>query len=433
MKEKFCIICKRCGQKTVDEDNRNYCMKCGKKGLLSTQYGKPLIINTELSNLYRYKDWLPVQSEFKEMSSLPGCYQSENLAYALGLDNLWILFSGFWPEKGAVLESGSFKEFEAIGVLSRAIEQTNKVIVLSSAGNTGLSTIFVSRNLGIPAIVVTPESALANFKTPMETPDAPVFMISLKESVYKDCIAFVSRLDQCLPGVISEGGVYNIARRDFLGIPLLHAVSTMKNIPDHYFQAVGSGTGAIAAWEANSRLSGLKGLSHKTMRLHLAQNKPFTPIVHLWENQNLEKPFNADDVLSQVLTNPDPPYSITGGVFDALSATQGHTYGVDNNEIIDAKFIFETLEGIDIQYPSAACVAALKQAVKMGRVSQKDSILLHITGGGQQHLEKQKRLYPYQPTLVIEKDQIDIAVKEISFFLEDIKNGQNEPPRRIRH
>ena len=91
--------------------------------------------------------------------------------------------------------------------------------------------------------------------------------------------------------------------------------------------------------------------------------------------------------------------------------------------IINAKFIFETLEGIDIQYPSAACVAALKQAVKKKEVSPEDSILLHITGGGQRHLQKHKILYPYRPSLRVEKTEIDIAVREISGFLMHINNN----------
>ena len=76
--------------------------------------------------------------------------KSENLAHALGLKNLCILFSGYWPEKGAFLESGSFKEFEAIGVVSRVTERTDKVMILSSAGNTGLSTIILILKMTLP-------------------------------------------------------------------------------------------------------------------------------------------------------------------------------------------------------------------------------------------------------------------------------------------
>ena len=429
MNEKYCMICKNCGLKITDDTFNNYCTNCHKKGLLYTEYSRPIKINTTSSNLYRYMDWLPVNREFHNLRSIAGCYKSKKLAEELNLSNLWILFSGYWPEKGAFLESLSFKEFEAIGVLSRVTERTNKIMILSSAGNTGLSAIFISQKLGIPVIVAAPEYACVNFKTTIDDNNAPVFLISLKQAVYNDCISFVSKLVELVPEIIDEGGVYNIARRDFLGLPILHAGSIMKEIPDHYFQAVGSGTGAIAAWETSIRLSGMENYTDKSMCLHLAQNKPFTPVVNAWEKRKRDYKFKADHttrkqaekVLSHVLTNPFPAYSIKGGLFDALSDTNGNTYGVTNNEIKAAKLIFENLEGIDIQYPSAVCVAALKQAIENGNVSREDSILLHITGGGKLHLEKQKTLYPFKPSLTVKKNELDIAVQGISRFLKSIK------------
>jgi len=46
----------------------------------------------------------------------------------------------------------------------------------------------------------------------------------------------------------------NVARRDGMGTVMLEAAVTIGRAPDHYFQAVGSGTGGIAAWEASLRL-----------------------------------------------------------------------------------------------------------------------------------------------------------------------------------
>ncbi len=44
-----------------------------------------------------------------------------------------------------------------------------------------------------------------------------------------------------------------MARRDGMGTTVLSATTFIGRIPDYYFQAIGSGTGAIAAWEANLR------------------------------------------------------------------------------------------------------------------------------------------------------------------------------------
>ncbi len=70
---------------------------------------------------------------------------------------------------------------------------------------------------------------------------------------YTDAINLAARIAQ-LPGLISEGGARNIARRDGMGTVMLDAAVTIGKMPDHYFQAVGSGTGGISAWEASLRL-----------------------------------------------------------------------------------------------------------------------------------------------------------------------------------
>lgn len=414
----------------MQEDlNQIFCPSCQRESLLTSVYTKPLAVDSGSPNIFRYRDWLPVCSEFKGLSCLPGCFQSQNLARALGLDNLWILFSGFWPEKEASLESTSFKELEAVGVLSRIFERTRQIPVISSAGNTGLSTLFVSQRLGIPAIVVAPESACQDYRVPEKNGPGQALLISLKDADYRDCIEFVNRLEQELPGIVPGGGVYNIARRDFLGIPMLHAAFTMKDIPDHYFQAVGSGTGAIAAREANLRLNRFRIFPPKTTRLHLAQNRPYTPIVNLWENKPLDDQEKAGQVLAQVLTHPAPPYEVTGGIRDVLSHTQGQVYGVTNAEIQEAKSEFESREGMDIQFPAAAALAALKQAVRKRQVRPEDAILLHITGGGRERLHRERKSMIRPSALSLDKTQIPKAISEISTFSAGLGNQFHERKR----
>ena len=62
--------------------------------------------------IYRFSDWLPVSRALKG-SCAPVTYKSEYLAKKLGLKNLYITFSGWWPEKGATMRTCSFKETEA--------------------------------------------------------------------------------------------------------------------------------------------------------------------------------------------------------------------------------------------------------------------------------------------------------------------------------
>ena len=60
-----------------------------------------------------------------------------------------------------------------------------------------------------------------------------------------------TKLLRGMDGFMAEGGAKNVARRDGMATTMLSATTTIGQIPDYYFQAIGSGTGAIAAWEAN--------------------------------------------------------------------------------------------------------------------------------------------------------------------------------------
>ena len=78
--------------------------------------------------------------------------------------------------------------------------------------------------------------------------------------------------------MVSEGGARNIARRDGMGTVMLDAALTIGKMPDHYFQAVGSGTGGISVWEAAIRLRADGRFGQKIPKLQLAQNLPFVPM-----------------------------------------------------------------------------------------------------------------------------------------------------------
>ncbi|MGH3249465.1 MAG: hypothetical protein ACRDOI_25135 [Trebonia sp.] len=63
-------------------------------------------------------------------------YPSEGIGAALGLSSLWIAFKGYWPERGALLETVTFKEYEALTVLGR-VTGDDGILTVASSGNTG--------------------------------------------------------------------------------------------------------------------------------------------------------------------------------------------------------------------------------------------------------------------------------------------------------
>ena len=84
--------------------------ECSCRSLIRAVYAKKQIEFKDNSfGLYKFADWLPVQRTLKG-SCAPVTYKSEALAKEIGLENLYITFSGYWPEKGATMNTCSFKE-----------------------------------------------------------------------------------------------------------------------------------------------------------------------------------------------------------------------------------------------------------------------------------------------------------------------------------
>jgi cysteate synthase len=115
--------------------------------------------------------------------------------------------------------------------------------------------------------------------------------------------------------------------------------------------------------------------------------------------------------MSPVLTNRSPPYSIGGGLFDALQATNGHMYAVSNDEGQKAMALIRDTLGIDPDPAAAVATAALMQAAEAGTVGPDDSILLNITGGGYERIREDYTLYPIEPSVTVTQHETGDALK----------------------
>jgi len=373
--------------------------------LLRTEYCHRRLHLSPYSGIFRYLCWLPVTLPLLP-SGGPVTFQSTGLSRELGLSRLFISFSGYWPEHQAALSTGSFKELEALPTMQRLSELGNKIPVIASAGNTGRAFAGISAQYRRPVIIVVPENALPKLWT--TTPAHDVFLVTV-DGDYTDAITASSALT-AVPGCVPEGGAKNVARRDGMGTVMLDAAVTLGRIPDHYFQAVGSGTGAIAAWEAALRLIGDGRYGTTLPRLHVAQNKPFTPMVTAWQQHrrridpeiDMPDASNAvQEVMSPVLTNRSPPYGIAGGLYDALMATEGKMYAVSNEEGQKAARLVRDAEGIDLDPAAAVATAALVKAAESGEVGKDDHILLNLTGGGYERIQEYYTLYPLEPSATL--------------------------------
>ena len=413
----YALRCPVCGR-TLDDDG--FILGCPaphEPALLGADYEERCFRpDPEAEGIFRYRQWLP------SISSIDGAggsvtYRSEPLNRCVGLRNLWVVFSGYWPDKGATLETATFKELEAWTVLSRMPELGGRVLVVASAGNTAAAFARVCSTNRIPCLIVVPAAGLAGLQFG-EALDPRVKIVSVTGfSDYSDAITLANRISD-VNGFVAEGGVKNVARRAGLGTTLLNAVDTIGQLPRYYFQAVGSGAGAIGVQEAARRVVADGRFGEVPPRQMLSQNLPFVPMVDSWKSGRRELVvIDAEDgkrrireILAPVLSNRQPPYSMRGGVFDVLTESRGDMLAADNAEALEAQRIFEEIERIDIDPAGAVAFATLLKAAQHGRIERDALVLLNITGGGRNRLRSERRLIPAEPAL--EVDQQDILVDE---------------------
>lgn len=388
------------------------CEHC-EDSLVITEYREPFRDDCG-TGIWKF-NWLPVHTAAFDQPG-PVVYRSQWLARHLNLENLFIAFSGYWPERGAYLQTCTFKEFEAAVVLQNARENGLDGLIVASAGNAARAFAHLSVISGFPVVIVVPRMCLVDIWYLESSSMVPTLAVG--DGDYSDSIDVARRLAE-IAGFPFEGGVKNVAKRDGLGSTILEAVSTIGRLPEHYFQGVGSGTGGVGVWEMSERFLRDGRFGTKLPKLHLAQNLPFAPMSKAWEKRSRRlfeedlRPELVGQISTRVLSTRYPAYSVKGGVFDALNATDGSMYGVTNREVFESMELFSNLEGVDIVPAAGVAVGALIQAVRKGSVKKNETILLNITGGGEIILDREKKIYNVEPLFISKK----ITEKEIEVYL----------------
>lgn len=398
--------------------------ECGEPSLVRAIYAKKkLELKGDDYGLYTFCDWLPVKRMLKG-SAAPVTFKSEALAKHLGLKNLYITLNGYSPKHGAKMTTGSFKETEAYSVCGRMGEEEKRILVVASAGNTARAFAKVCSENNIPLLLSVPADNLSAMW--FEKPINPCVKLICceKGGDYFDAI-HLSDLALKSPMFYAEGGAKNVARRDGMATTVLSAVTTIGRIPDYYFQAVGSGTGAIAAWEANMRLVEDGSYGDNVMKLMVSQNAPFVPMFDAWRvDSRAMLPYDADKarrdveiIDAKVLSNRKPPYGIKGGLYDALKATNGEVLVATNAQARKAAKLFQQLEGVDIHPAAAVATATLIKAVQDGKIDAEATVMLNITGAGEERFKLEHEVYTLEPSKVfpldVEADAVIVAVEAL--------------------
>ena len=144
--------------------------------LLRAQYEcRQIKVRADLPGIFKFVDWLPsgpyyLKTELGHLGE-PYCYRSTNLAKRLGLTNLYIGFSGYWPERGSNLPRGlsrnsRFKEVPCASCKRRVVGLRRHSSFLRPA--TRLSYSYYTHLMGLPLYLFVPERGLGTLLLPFK-------------------------------------------------------------------------------------------------------------------------------------------------------------------------------------------------------------------------------------------------------------------------
>jgi cysteate synthase len=121
---------------------------------------------------------------------------------------------------------------------------------------------------------------------------------------------------------------------------------------------------------------------------------------------------HVEEIDAKVLSNRRPPYSLAGGLYDAMKDAGGDVLLADNTAAREAAKLFNELEGNDIHPAAAIATATLIEEAKENRLDNDALIMLNITGGGEERFQKEHKLHYLKPSLIFDIDPDEDEVKE---------------------
>ena len=391
---------------TGDLIEDTYTLKYTDNALLQAKFNGAMEVK-QLDGVWKYLDWIPTSTSNEYVAGTT-TYKAEALGQALGMSNLWVTFHGYWPEKGGMCPTGSFKDMEAVPTIQRLHDHGCKGLICASAGNTARGFTHFCGLAGMPLIVVVGKDHGHRIWTKVGHPTDSVKVVVVEDGDYYDAKTVAKAIAKKLTGWQMEGSVHNVARRDGIGSLILDAAFTIGAMPEHYFQGIGGGPGPIGVHEMAERLIESGQFDGPAPRQHLSQNVEHSPIHNAWQANRdhliaEDYPPHDVEVYSDYLMNKGPAYGQVGGVHDILKASDGQTYVVERDDAVSAKTQFESIEGIDIMTPGAVAMASLQQALDSGEVDPDACTVLNISGGGVERLKQDHATETVDPWLRVTK------------------------------
>ena len=375
------LVCRECGQ-SYPAEPIHVCEFCF--GPLEVDYDKRVLrdvvsrdrIEAGPASLWRYRDLLPVDPDFKiqagHANGLTPLVRADNLAEALGVRELYVKNDAVCPP------TLSFKDRVVAVAVNRAIAFGYEVIGCASTGNLANSVAAHAAGAGLDSVVLTP--ADLEWGKVVGTGVYRPHLVAV-EGTY-------DQVNRLASEVADERGwaFANINLRPYYAegsktVAYEIAEQLGWRAPDHVVVPAAGGSLVTKVWKGLTEFRDLGLIDGLPTRVHAAQAAGCGPIVSsILADDPQIRPVQRPDTIAKSLAIGDPADGRYA--YHAVKASHGHGAHATDAEIRDGIDLLATAEGIFAETAGGVTVAATQQLIDQGVIPRDASIVIAITGHG---------------------------------------------------
>ncbi len=372
------LKCKECGTE-YEAKATHVCEMCF--GPLEVKYDYAKIkrnvtrqsIQAGHHSIWRYKDFLPVESEhpIDVGTGMTPLVKANRLARRLGLKKLYI------KNDAVNMPTLSFKDRVVSVALTRAKELGFTTVSCASTGNLANSTAAIAAHAGLECCVFIPSDLEAG-KVLGTLIYNPTLM-----SVHGNYDQ-VNRL--CSEVANTHGwGFVNINLRPYYSEgskTLAYEVAEQLGwqLPDHIVAPLASGSLFTKIYKGFREFVEVGLVEDKPVRCSGAQAAGCNPIATAFkEGRDFITPVKPHTVAKSIaIGNPaDGVYAL-----EVARKTNGNIEAVTDAEIIEGMKLLAETEGIFTETAGGTTIAVLKKLVEAGKINPDETTVVYITGNG---------------------------------------------------
>jgi len=362
------LVCVDCG--ATEQDLSGRCAVC--EGMVEARYGpvEAVLQPGDADSLERYWDLLPIP----DRSLCRIAIEPTPTVLLAELDGIPV-----YAKVEGVLPTNSTKDRLIAVALPLMLARGVERFVLSSTGNTAAAYAW-----GLQFYPELSARAFVSVDVPARQlgPPNPALEIVRVEGDY--VMAGQRSRQELEPGEVSEGGFFNLGRREGAKLTYLEAfddVERMGGRVDTVVQAVASGLGIVAAARAAEQSVAVAHWG-RTPRFFCAQQTSCAPMVRAWRsaesggNARLTEP-DPDGLASAILLGD--PFSSFDYVARAVRESGGGFVDVTSSEIAAA--LQRHSHEVPLGDSAAVALSSVYRLWEQGDLRGSEGVLVALTGG----------------------------------------------------